>query len=133
MNPGQSDWYLCFSWARSSCNGLSVGLDVCDSLFKPLLKEFLFFGVAFCGHRHQQAPCHGCAPDAEEHGARQLAHVKGSVKLDSVRVHHHEIGLTKGFDFGGHKKAHCQDSQSENHEDCARDESDLEKDINKIE
>lgn len=43
-------------------------------------------------------------------------------------VDHHEIGFSKGFDFGGHEKAHRQNSQSENHEDCAGDEADLEKD-----
>lgn len=131
LNPGQSDWNLRFPRARSFCNGLGVGLDVCYSLFKLLLKEFFFFGVAFCKHRHQQAPCHGRAPNAEENGSCQLAHVKGSVKLDSMSVNHHKIGFAKGFDFGGHKKAHCQNSQSKNHEDCARDESDLEKDTRK--
>lgn len=50
LNPGQSDRYLCFPGARSFCNGLGVGLDVCDSLFKLLLQEFFFFGVAFREH-----------------------------------------------------------------------------------
>lgn len=50
LNPGQSDWYLCFPRAWSFCNGLGVGLDVCDSLFKLLLQEFFFFGVAFRKH-----------------------------------------------------------------------------------
>lgn len=42
-------------------------------------------------------------------------------------VDHHEIGFTKSFDLGGHKKTHCQNSQSENRKDGAGDESDLEK------
>lgn len=37
-----------------------------------------------------------------------------------------------GFDFGGTRKP-CQDSQTENHEDCAEMSPDLEKDTNKIE
>lgn len=50
LNPGQSDRYLCFPRAWSFCNGLGVGLDVCDSLLKLLLQEFFFFGVAFRKH-----------------------------------------------------------------------------------
>lgn len=131
LNPGQRDWYFHFPWAWSFCHGWGVSLDVRDSLFKLLLQEFFFFGVVFGKHRHQQAPCHGCAPNAEEHSSCQLAHVKGSVKLDSMCVDHHKICFSKGFDFVGHKKAHCQNSQSENHEDCAGDESNLEKDTMK--
>lgn len=73
LNPGQSDWNLGFAGARGFCNGLGVGLDVCNALFKLLLKEFLLFGVASHEHRGQQAPCHGCAPETEENGPCQLA------------------------------------------------------------
>ena len=131
LNPGQSDRNLGFPRARSFCDGLGVGLDVCNSLFKLLLKELFFLGVALGEHRHQQAPCHGRAPEAEENGPRQLAHVKSAVKLDGMGVDHHKIGFAEGFDLGGHEKARRQDSQSKDHEDRAGDESDLEKDTAK--
>lgn len=125
LHPRQSDGNLCFPGARGFCNGLAVDLDVRDALFKLLLKKLFLFGVAFHEHGRQQAPCHGRAPKAEENGPGQLARVQGPVKLHGLRVHHHEVSFAKCFDFGGHQESHCQDSQSENHEDGAGDESDL--------